>query len=721
MRRLRDWRLERLVDRFLSCADWAGAERLVASRPRHEALALLASWEEKARSDTDHTTADTYEYHRLLLERCRGEGPARVFGELTADDPAQERWEELVEAALDALDRAAGSGHRDDLDTAVDHCERAADRCVTAPQRAVAYGHLGVALLRRADRVGSAEDVGRAVGLLDTVYALTPPSAPERLDAVTNLAWALELQHRVDRHPATLDRVAELLRRVIEREEPPDPDGPWPSGARDADMLTSLASVLRTQYFATGSPADLADAVVWFERAVQHDGRSARALGNLGVALSDFFGCTGSVRDLRRAEECLRKSLAWTDAHSPERPARLAHLASVLADRYVHEGRDSLDEAVALYTEAERAAPPGSPEHAAHSSGLGTALLTRHERHGDLADLREAVRAHGRAATAPGPERDDEALYLDQWGTSLRLSARRLDDAAEAHRAVGLHGRAVALTGDGSPDLPLRQGNLAAALRLHAELTGDRASLERSVEVHEQVRRTVGEKSPYTAAVLTNRAAALRASARRTGQRAPLDEAIVTLRRAVRATAPDAPELAGRLSELGHALADRGQSGDAAEAVRAYREGCRLAAPDNVPVRLVAGRAWGAWAARREAHEEAAEAFDHAVDAVDVLVRTQLTRPTAEIWLARATEVAAEAAHAHAAAGAPAQAVLRLERGRARLLTAALRTGDTDLRRLRGTDPDLAERFRRAAARLHGLEHAAPPRDPEHGGSPPAP
>ncbi|WP_460060721.1 hypothetical protein [Streptomyces sp. YKOK-I1] len=109
------------------------------------------------------------------------------------------------------------------------------------------------------------------------------------------------------------------------------------------------------------------------------------------------------------------------------------------------------------------------------------------------------------------------------------------------------------------------------------------------------------------------------------------------------------------------------------------------------------------------------------MDAVDLLVRTQLTRPAAEIWLARATEVAAEAAHAHAAAGAPARAVLRLERGRARLLTAALRTADTDLRRLRGTDPDLAERFRRAAARLHGLQHAAPPRAPEHGGSPPTP
>jgi len=714
VRRIRDWRLERLMDRFLSCATWPRAERLVSSRPQltgDEALALLASWEEEARSDADHTTADSFEYHRLILERCRAEEPARVFGELTAADPAQERWEELVEASLDALDRAAGSGRRADLDTAVDRCERAADRCSTAPQRVVAYGHLGVALLRRADRVGSAQDVSRAVGLLDTVYALTPPSTAQRLEAVTNLAWALELRHRVHRRPADLDRAAELLRRVVEREEVANPDGPWPSGARDADMLTALASVLRTRYFVTGSPTDLADAVVWFERAVRHGGRSARTSGNLGVALSDFFGCTGSVRDLRRAEECLRESLAVTDALSPERPARLAHLASVLADRYVHEGKDALDEAVSLYTEAERAAPPGTPEHAAHSSGLGTVLLTRHERLGDLADLREAVRAHERAATVPGPEPDDEALYLDQWGTSLRLSARRLDDAAEARRAVELHERAVALTGDGSPDLPLRRSNLAAALRLHAELAGDHASLEQSVKIHEQVRRAVGEESPYTAAVLTNHAAALRASARRTGQRTPLDEAVGTLLRAVRAAAPDAPEQAGRLSELGHALADRGQPGDAERAVRAYRESCRLAGRDNVPVRLVAGRAWGAWATRREAHEEAAEAFDHALDAVDLLVRTQLTRPSAEIWLTRATEVAAEAAHAHAAAGSPARAVLRLERGRARLLTAALRTADADLRRLRGTDPGLAERFRHATARLHDLQYAAPGRD----------
>ncbi|MEV6857512.1 hypothetical protein AB0M89_27370 [Streptomyces microflavus] len=394
------------------------------------------------------------------------------------------------------------------------------------------------------------------------------------------------------------------------------------------------------------------------------------------MALSDFFGRTGSVRDLGRAEECLRESLAGTDARSPERPAQFAHLASVLTDRYGHEGRDALEEAVALYTEAEHAAPPGSPEHAAHNSGLGT-------------------------------------VYLDQWGTSLRLSARRLDDAAEALRAVGLHERAVALTRDGSPDLPLRRGNLAAALRLHTDLAGDRASLERSVEVHEQARRTVGEESPYPAAVLTNHAAALRASAQRTGQRAPLDEAIGMLRLALRVTAPDAPERAGRLVELGQALADSGQSGDAAEAVRAYREGCRLADPDNAPVRLVAGRAWSAWATRREAHEEAAEAFDHAVDAVDLLVRTQLTRPAAEIWLARATEVAAEAAHAHAASGASA--------------------GRPAPRTRQGSPPDhrtAHRRHRSAAAARHRPRPGRPlparsgpaarPR-PGHGSSPPTP
>ncbi|MDX3586623.1 hypothetical protein [Streptomyces europaeiscabiei] len=707
-RQVRARLLERLLDRFLECPDWASAERLVATRRQltgDDALALLTTWETATRELGDHVAADGYEYHRLLLERCRREGPDRVFGELTApDEDEEQRCVELTDTACDAIHRATDSGRPDDLDSAVDRCEQAADSAATASQRAATYGNLGVALLHRAGRTGSENDVTRAVDVLEAAYALTPPNTDDRLVAVTNLAWALTERHRLDGLLPPLDRAVELLRRVVEGEAPADPDGSRPSGAHDSDVLTNLASALRARYFHTGASDDMAEAVAYFDWAVCHSSRSAAALGNLGVALSELFSCTRSPQNLRRAQECLREALTGTDTASPERSARLAHLGAVLTDRYIHEGQDLLDEAVELFIEAERSTPDDSPDRTARSSDLGTALLTRYERHGDLADLDLAVLTHERAAAGPYYEKSAEPLYLDQLGMSLRLRARRHDHIAEAHRAVLLHERAVALTGADSPDLMSRQVNHAAALRLYAELSEDATALKRSVEVYAQVSQATTAASPHEAAVLTNHANALRALAHRTGQTAPLDEAIGMLRKAVAVTAARAPERPSRLCDLGHALIGRGRTADTEEAVHAYRESCRLAAHANIQVKLVAGRAWGEWAAGRGAHEQAAEAFGHAADAIGQLVRTQLTRPAAETWLASATEVSAEAAHACAAAGDTGQAVRWLELGRARLLSAALRGEDADVQRLRDDHPDLARRFRRAAAQVRDLE-----------------
>jgi tetratricopeptide (TPR) repeat protein len=706
-RRLRARLLERLVDRFVECSDWAGAERLVVSRPRltgDDALVLLAARETAARSLGDHESADIDEYHRLLLERCRRDGPARVFGELSALDPDEDQWVALADAALDTAEEAARSGRVEDLDLAVRRCEQAAGRAVTAPQRSTSYRNLAIVLLRRADRTGHADDVVRAVDLLETLYALTPPHTRDRLDTVTALGWALTQQHRLDHRMPPLDRAVELLERAVSREVTEDPDGPWPSGADDSEALTNLASALRARYFRTGSRDDLRQAVGYFDEAVRYSDRSAPSLGNLGVALSELFVHTGSAEDLSRAEECLREALDAPDPESPGTPARLAHLGAVLTDRYVHHGTDTLDEAVSLFEEAEAATPEDSAERTARSSDLGTVLLTRYERDGDLADLDLAVLSHERAAAGPYYERDDEPLYLDQWGTSLQRRARRTGDAAEARRAVTRHERAVALTESGSPDHALREANHAGALRLYAELSGDGTFLRQAVEVYARVRAAVPDDSPLGGAVLTNHGNALLALAERTGDSAPLDEAIGVLRRAVEVTEPGVPEYASRLCNLGHALISRARDEDAVEAVRVYRDSCRLAERVNAHVRLVAGRAWGAWAARRGVHEEAVEAFGHAADAIGHLVRTQLTRPAAETWLAAATEVSAEAAHAHTALGEPEQAALRLELGRARLLSAALERDRADLRRLRSRHPGLAERYRRAASRLRALE-----------------
>lgn len=80
-RQIRARLLERLLDHFLECPDGVSAERLVATRRRltgDDALALLTTGETATRELGDHLAADGYEYHRLLLERCRREGPDRL-------------------------------------------------------------------------------------------------------------------------------------------------------------------------------------------------------------------------------------------------------------------------------------------------------------------------------------------------------------------------------------------------------------------------------------------------------------------------------------------------------------------------------------------------------------------------------------------------------------------------------------------------------------------
>lgn len=62
------------------------------------------------------------------------------------------------------------------------------------------------------------------------------------------------------------------------------------------------------------------------------------------------------------------------------------------------------------------------------------------------------------------------------------------------------------------------------------------------------------------------------------------------------------------------------------------------------------------------------------------------------------------AAHALMSLGKPGEAAVRLERGRARLLSIALERDRVDLSRLAAVRPDLADRYRLAAHQVRTLE-----------------
>lgn len=705
--------LVRLVQRFAGARSWDEAWRLLARHPElmgDEAQTVLVELAGAARRSGLPETADDYDYYRAVLRRCREVGPDRAYAELTTDEEDEDLLA-LADEALAAIGRYRTAGRPEDLAAAVAGFEQTLRQPVAAPARAVTLGNLGLALLARASLDNAPQDVERALSALEEAMAITPPHEPEHQTCRVNLGVGLVARYETAGDRSSLDRAIEVLRGVRAEE--------LPDGARP-EFWTGLGAALVDRLTSQGSTGDLEEAIAALHRAAElaePDGPAhARALGNLGVARSYRYLRGGDAGDLAAAIGALTESVRRTPEGSPERPARLAHLAGLLVDEYDRSGgAGDLDRAVRTFTEAADSTPEGSAERAARDGDLGTVLLARYEATGDLRNLDAAATAHRRAVDATYPDDPDLPLRLDQLATTLRVRAHRRGDAGEAAEAVRLHERAVAASGDAvSLDRAALLANSGGSLRLSADLSGDRHDLERALAAYRAALAMVPRRSRWRGAVLTDLGNGLLDHAVLTGDDAELDEAVHVLTEATLGTGTCEPALAGRILNLANALRTRherhGSPADPA-VTGAYRRGCELATTSSPEVELAAGRAWGMWAMRRTAPDEAVQAFDHVFGAAERLVRAQPVRRDAAPWLSAISEVPPAAASALTALGRNAEAVLRLEQGRARFLSEVLARDHADLDRLRLARPDLAERHRSTARRIGRLEsahHAAP-------------
>ena len=118
---------------------------------------------------------------------------------------------------------------------------------------------------------------------------------------------------------------------------------------------------------------------------------------------------------------------------------------------------------------------------------------------------------------------------------------------------------------------------------------------------------------------------------------------------------------------------------------------------------------WGSWATSHESFREAAEAYGYGLQAIEQLFRTQLTRAHKELWLRDAQGIPVRAAYARAKGGDAPGAVEDLERGRAQLLSEALRRDRASVERLASAGrADLKDRYAAAAWRWIQLSREAP-------------
>src|SRR5947209_2909504 len=145
-----------------------------------------------------------------------------------------------------------------------------------------------------------------------------------------------------------------------------------------------------------------------------------------------------------------------------------------------------------------------------------------------------------------------------------------------------------------------------------------------------------------------------------------------------------------------------------------YRLACRLAGPLDPTLRLNVAREWASWSEWREAWNEAAEAYDHALGALQDLYDRQLVRADQELRLEQARDVARRAAIAHVRAhqsdGADLrEAVIAIEQGRALWLADALGRRELDAAHIEQSGRVEVERLRKALRALDALRSAPSP------------
>ena len=496
----------------------------------------------------------------------------------------------------------------------------------------------------RYDIAGNAEDLDSALALADEAAAFARRAAPDLL-AETLVLLGEQLTAEFDRNARQerIDRAVRILREAFRLG-----GAVRAGGARRAAVSLAAALLLRAK--ALGGRADLDDAAGLLQRTLA-DHPDARVLDALGCVLIARAELTGFSSDLDAAVDALERAVRMT----PDEPWFKANLAVALRQRFTANG--------------------------------------------ERGDERRAAELLGQALSDIPAGAPDRLRILHNASPASAESAPAADQLARA-RAL------VEATSPGARARPARQAALALRLMNAFQETLDPALLAEALAACEDGLRTADRGSVDRPNLLGQKARALLLSyATRGSGDDLLGQAIATADEALNSAADASPERAAFALTLAQAWTLRssvsGAPGDRDRASAAFRLATRLGQRRDPGVALQAGRQWGAWAAEERRWQEAAGAFDGALDAAEELYRRQVGRHGREAWLKLAPGLPADAAVAAARAGWPDRAVLALERGRARMLSDALDRDRAQVSDLRDAGrAELAERFTLAAAEL---------------------
>ena len=397
-----------LRDRFERAADPADLDAAVDVG--HEALALSSSPDEGTRQWLRTQMIDSYlERYDRTGHADDLEAVARLFQDnidaFPADSPLR----------LLALGNARRMlSFRVDVDRVPEQLREHPlfDRApLQDPDRLAAEASVMLRLAEQADRVTAAE---MAVWLLRQALPGFAPNSDEWLDALSDLAIALDIRGERTGTLADIDEAISLHRQALDAARSDHP--------RQPGFHSNLATSLRHRFQTSGETADL-DAAVEMARVAAASNphpRRAMYLSNLAALLNDRYEHLGSVTDIEEAIKVNREAVAATDPDDPNRARNLSNLAvTLLGSVKTADSETHACEAIAVLTEALSLTPTEHPDRAKRMDNLGAVYGFRYHLTQSATDLDQAVRHYRQAILARAADDPDRGKSLAGLGTAL--------------------------------------------------------------------------------------------------------------------------------------------------------------------------------------------------------------------------------------------------------------------------------------------------------------
>ncbi|MFJ7212849.1 hypothetical protein [Amycolatopsis sp. NPDC098790] len=544
------------------------------------------------RARTAYETAVDLDRHPALLNNL-GNCLRQCHHDLREPDALDAAFEVLTEAAaempdadddlllcqdnlaLTRADRFARSGDAEELRAALAlHEQVVAHVGPTNPNLALFLNNLGACAQEMFSQTKDLDVLRRAEWAFACAVDETPPGSPELAMRLANLASARHDLLAAGVPGIDVDALVECAEFAVELSTGTESD--WPRRVR------VLADVLVERYRLSTAGSDLDRALELYARgaAAAKSAEQAAFANNCAIAHLQRFELSGVSGELDEAVAQSRRALEVAEPGTPAWSLYAGTFMTALITRYEQYG-ELADLAIVIETaqSALDATPFEGWARVRRLRSLGAAYGFRFDAIGDPADLAHSVEAFELAISGGletrGEPGVDEIGARHDLSVMLRDRFRHSGDRADIDRAVdGLRDAAAHMAPDAA-SLPRCLGNLARALEARYRHIGDPQDLADGLSVLGRLLALTAEEAPIRVEYRGDHASLLQGRFEREGTSLDLDQAVALYRQAVSETPATAPARAGLLNSLGNCLWVRyghlGRLDDLVRAEEAFR------------------------------------------------------------------------------------------------------------------------------------------------------